>query len=195
MIHDLDRFFNGVECVVDLDFIQRYGKCFVGHEFLQVRDVKSTVNLAQLVQEFKSIGDGSNFGENLKRVCVSRRHNSFLDDHYYLNSVVLLIFSGSLVIKSMAIFSHFQWGISGCTSKSDGFWFKLMVITKALTLGGLARSFLLRASAATFAFTSVPGSLNYTLFLLILDRVSSSSSNKLSVVGSRKLSPSPSASL
>nr|GEW78709.1 hypothetical protein [Tanacetum cinerariifolium] len=56
MVHDLDRFFNGVECVVDLDFIQRT--------------------------------------------------------------------------------------------------FKLMVITKALTLGGLVRSFLLRASAAMFAFTS-----------------------------------------
>ncbi|GJQ92830.1 hypothetical protein Tco_0003969, partial [Tanacetum coccineum] len=42
-------------------------------------------------------------------------------------------------------------------SKLDGFWvdetvrFKLMVITKALTLRGLARSFLLRASAATLA--------------------------------------------
>ncbi|GKE95956.1 hypothetical protein Tco_1580811 [Tanacetum coccineum] len=58
-VYDFDRFSNGVECVVDLDFIQRYGKCFVGHEFLQVRDVKSTVNSAQLVWEFKSIGDGS----------------------------------------------------------------------------------------------------------------------------------------
>ncbi|GJZ79420.1 hypothetical protein Tco_0644257 [Tanacetum coccineum] len=58
-VYDFDRFSNGVECVVDLDFIQRYGKCFVRHEFLQVRDVKSTVNSARLVWEFKSIGDGS----------------------------------------------------------------------------------------------------------------------------------------
>ncbi|GJU94440.1 hypothetical protein Tco_1319196 [Tanacetum coccineum] len=61
--------------------------------------------------------------------------------------------------------------------------FKLTVITKAPTLRGLVRSFLLRASAATFAFTRM------------YCRVSSSSSNELSVVGSRKLSPSPSASL
>ncbi|GJZ30613.1 hypothetical protein Tco_0575660, partial [Tanacetum coccineum] len=59
MVHDFDKFFNGVECVVDLDFIQRYGKCFVGHAFLKVRYVKSTVNSAQLVWEFESIGDGS----------------------------------------------------------------------------------------------------------------------------------------
>ncbi|GJW83930.1 hypothetical protein Tco_0157075 [Tanacetum coccineum] len=127
----------------------------------------------------------------------------------------------------MAIFSHFQWGISGCTSKPDGFWvdeivrefhqddsklfvytmkvssltfsflrasthasricggrFELMVITKALTLRGLAHSFLLRASAVTLAF---PG--------MSCCRVSSSSSNQLSVVGSRKLSPSLFASL
>ncbi|GJT63629.1 hypothetical protein Tco_1015109 [Tanacetum coccineum] len=50
-IHDLDRFFNEVEFVVDLDFIQRYGKSFVRHTFLQVRDVKSTMNSAQIVSE------------------------------------------------------------------------------------------------------------------------------------------------
>ncbi|GKE10454.1 hypothetical protein Tco_1414005 [Tanacetum coccineum] len=61
---------------------------------------------------------------------------------------------------------------------------RLLVHTvKAPTLRGLVRSFLLRASAATFAFTRM------------YRRVSSSSSSKLSVVGSRKLSPSPSASL
>nr|GEV08752.1 hypothetical protein [Tanacetum cinerariifolium] len=98
MVHDLNRFFNGVKCVVDLDFIQRYGKCFAGHALLQLKDVKSTVNLTQLVWEFKSIGNGSNFDENLKR-------------------------------------------------------FKLTFITKAPTLKGLVRSFLLRASAAMFAFT------------------------------------------
>ncbi|GKB54267.1 hypothetical protein Tco_0905020 [Tanacetum coccineum] len=141
----------------------------------------------------------------------------------------------------MAIFSHFQWGISGCTSKPDGFWvdeivrefhqddsklfvytmkvssltfsflrasthasricggrFELMVITKALTLRGLAHSFLLRASAVTLAF---PGSYRILPSKSLSNlnnlhgRVSSSSSNKLSVVGSRKLSPSLSASL
>ncbi|GJX66518.1 putative reverse transcriptase domain-containing protein [Tanacetum coccineum] len=65
-------FFNEVEFVVDLDFIERYGKCFVRHTFLQVRDVKSTVNSTQLVWKFKSIGDGSKFGENLKRSNISR---------------------------------------------------------------------------------------------------------------------------
>ncbi|GJT03078.1 hypothetical protein Tco_0824247 [Tanacetum coccineum] len=45
-VHDLDRFFNEVEFVVDLDFIQQYSKSFVRHAFLQVRDVKSTVNSA-----------------------------------------------------------------------------------------------------------------------------------------------------
>ncbi|GJR26460.1 hypothetical protein Tco_1102692 [Tanacetum coccineum] len=57
--------------------------------------------------------------------------------------------------------------------------FELMVITKAPTLRGLARSFLLRASAAMFAFT----------------RTYCSSSHELSVVKGRKISPSPSASL
>ncbi|GJT48231.1 hypothetical protein Tco_0974388 [Tanacetum coccineum] len=58
-----------------------------------------------------------------------------------------------------------------------------MGITKAPTLRGLARSFLISASAATFSFTRIHC------------RVSGSSSYELSVVGSRKLSPSPSASL
>nr|GFC51759.1 hypothetical protein [Tanacetum cinerariifolium] len=55
MVHDYDRFFNEVECVVNLDFIQRYSKSFVGHAFLQLRDVKCTMNSAQLFREFKSI--------------------------------------------------------------------------------------------------------------------------------------------
>ncbi|GKG23290.1 hypothetical protein Tco_0391326, partial [Tanacetum coccineum] len=33
-VHDLDRFFNEVEFVVDLNFIQRYSKRFVRHAFL-----------------------------------------------------------------------------------------------------------------------------------------------------------------
>ncbi|GKB13177.1 hypothetical protein Tco_0847100 [Tanacetum coccineum] len=65
-VHDLDRFFNEVEFVVDLDFIQRYGKSLVRHAFLQVRDVKSTVNSAQLFREFKSIGNGSYFSNDLE---------------------------------------------------------------------------------------------------------------------------------
>ncbi|GKB03875.1 hypothetical protein Tco_0832018 [Tanacetum coccineum] len=51
-VHDLNRFFNEVEFVVDLDFIQWYSKSFVRHAFFQVRDVKSTVNSAKLLQEF-----------------------------------------------------------------------------------------------------------------------------------------------
>ncbi|GKB45209.1 hypothetical protein Tco_0890151 [Tanacetum coccineum] len=54
---------------------------------------------------------------------------------------------------------------------------------KAFTLRGLARSFLLRASAATFAF------------LGMCCRVSCSSSHELLVVGRRKPSPSSSVSL
>ncbi|GJX90485.1 hypothetical protein Tco_0343811, partial [Tanacetum coccineum] len=65
-VHDLVRFFNEVEFVVDLDFIQRHGKSFVGHAFLQVRDVKSTVNSAQLFWEFKSVGNGSYFSNDLE---------------------------------------------------------------------------------------------------------------------------------
>ncbi|GJX42185.1 hypothetical protein Tco_0735318 [Tanacetum coccineum] len=53
-VHDLNRFFNVVEFVVDLDFIQRYSKSFVRHAFLQIRDVKHTMNSAQLLREFKS---------------------------------------------------------------------------------------------------------------------------------------------
>ncbi|GJZ68228.1 reverse transcriptase domain-containing protein, partial [Tanacetum coccineum] len=48
------RFFNEVELVVDLDFIQRYSKSFVRQSFLQIRDVKGTMNSAQLFWEFKS---------------------------------------------------------------------------------------------------------------------------------------------
>ncbi|GJX03057.1 hypothetical protein Tco_0188973 [Tanacetum coccineum] len=53
-VHDLDRFFNEVELVVDLDFIQRYSKSFVRQSFLQIRDVKGTMNSAQLFWKFKS---------------------------------------------------------------------------------------------------------------------------------------------
>ncbi|GKE64219.1 hypothetical protein Tco_1518380, partial [Tanacetum coccineum] len=60
-VHDLDRFFYEVEFVVNLDFIQRYSKRFVDHAFLQIRDVKSTVNSAQLLRKFKSVGNGSYF--------------------------------------------------------------------------------------------------------------------------------------
>ncbi|GKC96956.1 hypothetical protein Tco_1162398 [Tanacetum coccineum] len=71
-VHDLDRFFNEVEFIAELDFIQRYGKSFVGHAFLQVRDMKSTVNSAQLLWEFKLIGNGSNFGNDLEGSNITR---------------------------------------------------------------------------------------------------------------------------
>ncbi|GJW03893.1 hypothetical protein Tco_1562749 [Tanacetum coccineum] len=61
--------------------------------------------------------------------------------------------------------------------------FELLVIAKALTMRGLARSIMLRASAAVFAF------------LRMSCHVSGSSSHELSVVESHKLSSSPSASL
>ncbi|GJV86807.1 retrovirus-related pol polyprotein from transposon TNT 1-94 [Tanacetum coccineum] len=56
-------------------------------------------------------------------------------------------------------------------------------VMKAPTLRGLARSFLLRASAATFAF------------IRMYCHMSGNSSHELSVVESRMLSPSPSATL
>ncbi|GJU20129.1 putative reverse transcriptase domain-containing protein [Tanacetum coccineum] len=39
-VHNLDRFFDEVQFVVNLDLIQRYSKGFVSHTFLQFRDVK-----------------------------------------------------------------------------------------------------------------------------------------------------------
>nr|GFB20253.1 hypothetical protein [Tanacetum cinerariifolium] len=33
-VHDFDMFFNKVELAIDLDFIQRYSKSFIGKEFL-----------------------------------------------------------------------------------------------------------------------------------------------------------------
>ncbi|GKA03250.1 hypothetical protein Tco_0676031 [Tanacetum coccineum] len=71
-VHDLDRFFNEVDFVIDLDFIQRYSKSFVRHAFLQVRDVKSTVNSTQQLREFKSVGNGSNFSNDLERSNIMR---------------------------------------------------------------------------------------------------------------------------
>nr|GEY05036.1 DNA-directed DNA polymerase [Tanacetum cinerariifolium] len=68
------RFFNEVEFVVNLDFIQRYSKSFLGHTFLQIRDVKRTMNSVQLLLEFKSIGNGSYFSYELKRSNITRVH-------------------------------------------------------------------------------------------------------------------------
>ncbi|GJV96813.1 hypothetical protein Tco_1548390 [Tanacetum coccineum] len=53
-VHDLDRLFNEVKVIVNLDFIQRYSKGFVRHTFHQIQDVKRTMNSAQLIREFKS---------------------------------------------------------------------------------------------------------------------------------------------
>ncbi|GKF55595.1 hypothetical protein Tco_0165935 [Tanacetum coccineum] len=53
-VHDLDRFFDEVKFVIDLDFIQRYSKRFISHAFLQIRDVKHNMNSTQLLWEFKS---------------------------------------------------------------------------------------------------------------------------------------------
>ncbi|GKG03885.1 hypothetical protein Tco_0314272, partial [Tanacetum coccineum] len=66
MVHDFDWFFYEVKLVIDLDFIQLYSKSFVEEAFLQVRDVKCTMNSAQLLWEFKSIGNSSNLGKNLE---------------------------------------------------------------------------------------------------------------------------------
>ncbi|GKC54026.1 hypothetical protein Tco_1076771 [Tanacetum coccineum] len=107
LVHNLNRFLEGMELVVDLNLIQRNDECFVRQTLLQV----------------------------------------------------------------------------AMPASMSGHRFELMVITMAPTLRGLARSFLLRASTATFAFTRMYG------------RVSGSSSHELSVVESCKLSSSPSASL
>ncbi|GKE86279.1 hypothetical protein Tco_1560021, partial [Tanacetum coccineum] len=69
-VYDLDGFFNEVEFVVNLDFIQRYSKRFVRHAFLQIRDVKRTMNSTQLLRKFKSIGNGSYFRSDLKSCLV-----------------------------------------------------------------------------------------------------------------------------
>ncbi|GKG11452.1 hypothetical protein Tco_0342852, partial [Tanacetum coccineum] len=61
------RFFDEVQFVIDLDFIQRYSKRFISHAFLQIRDVKRTMNSTQLLWEFKTIGNGSYFVNDLKR--------------------------------------------------------------------------------------------------------------------------------
>ncbi|GKD73318.1 hypothetical protein Tco_1331600, partial [Tanacetum coccineum] len=65
--HDLDRFFDEVEFFVDLYFIKRYSKRFISHAFLQIRDVKHTMNSTQLLWEFKSVGNDSYFVNYLKR--------------------------------------------------------------------------------------------------------------------------------
>ncbi|GKB28607.1 hypothetical protein Tco_0868008 [Tanacetum coccineum] len=49
-VHDLDVFFDEVKFVVNLDFIQRYSKRFVRHAFLQIQDVKRTMNSTQLLR-------------------------------------------------------------------------------------------------------------------------------------------------
>ncbi|GJV24963.1 hypothetical protein Tco_1377658 [Tanacetum coccineum] len=105
MVHDLDRFFNGVESVVDLDFIQLNGKSFAG----QGSAFPVCQNISLLSKAIPSTWPYLQF--EILRVCVSRRHNSFLDDHYYPNSVVLLVFSGSLVMKSMATFFPISHGV------------------------------------------------------------------------------------
>ncbi|GKC77538.1 hypothetical protein Tco_1128312 [Tanacetum coccineum] len=71
-VNDFDRFFNELEFVIDLDFIQSNSKSLIGQTLLQVRDVKCTVNFAQLLREFKTIGNGSYFGNDLERSDVSR---------------------------------------------------------------------------------------------------------------------------
>ncbi|GKE72596.1 hypothetical protein Tco_1534637 [Tanacetum coccineum] len=58
-------------------------KSFVGYAFLQIRDVKRAMNSAQLLWEFKIIGDSSNLGKNLKRSNVSRVHLSLSTKTYH----------------------------------------------------------------------------------------------------------------
>ncbi|GKB66461.1 hypothetical protein Tco_0927873 [Tanacetum coccineum] len=72
MVHDLDRFFNEVELVVNLDSIKRYGKSFVRHAFLSIRDVKCTMNSAQLFRGFKSVGNSYYFSNDLERSNITR---------------------------------------------------------------------------------------------------------------------------
>ncbi|GJW17549.1 hypothetical protein Tco_0024985 [Tanacetum coccineum] len=60
-------FFDEVEFVIDLDFIQRYSKRFINHALLQIRDVKHTMNSTQLLWEFNLVGNGSYFVYDLKR--------------------------------------------------------------------------------------------------------------------------------
>ncbi|GJX61380.1 hypothetical protein Tco_0294280 [Tanacetum coccineum] len=66
------KFFNELEFVIDLDFIQWNIKILVEQTLLQVRNVKCTINSAQLLREFKTIGYSSYFGNDLERSDVSR---------------------------------------------------------------------------------------------------------------------------
>ncbi|GKD36571.1 hypothetical protein Tco_1252080 [Tanacetum coccineum] len=82
-VHDLDRFFDEVEFFIDLDFIQRYSKRFIRHAFLQIRDVKRTINSTQLLWEFKSVGNGSYFVNYLKRSNIARVQLSLFAKAYH----------------------------------------------------------------------------------------------------------------
>nr|GEU46852.1 hypothetical protein [Tanacetum cinerariifolium] len=82
-VHDLNRLFSELELVIDLNFVQWYDKSFVGLAYLQVRDIKSTVNSSQLLWEFKSIGNGSNFSDNLKRSNITRVKLSLFAKTYH----------------------------------------------------------------------------------------------------------------
>ncbi|GJT41706.1 hypothetical protein Tco_0941571 [Tanacetum coccineum] len=74
-------FFNGAECVVDLDFIQLNGKSFAG----QGSTFPVCQNVSLLSKAIPSTWPYLQF--EILRVCVSRRYNSFLDDHDYPNRV------------------------------------------------------------------------------------------------------------
>nr|GEZ16751.1 putative reverse transcriptase domain-containing protein [Tanacetum cinerariifolium] len=52
-------FFDEVQFVVNLDFIQWYSKWFISYAFLQLQDVKRTMDSTQLLWKFKLIGDGT----------------------------------------------------------------------------------------------------------------------------------------
>ncbi|GKF62726.1 hypothetical protein Tco_0182780, partial [Tanacetum coccineum] len=53
MVHDLNKFFNEVEFVINLDFNQRYSKRFINHALLQIRDVKQVGNCTYFVYDLK----------------------------------------------------------------------------------------------------------------------------------------------
>ncbi|GKD57194.1 hypothetical protein Tco_1290581 [Tanacetum coccineum] len=82
-VHDLDRYFNEVDFVIHLDFIQWYSKSFVRHEFLQIREVKRAMNSTQLFWEFKSIGNGSYFNYDLKRSNITMVQLSLFAKMYH----------------------------------------------------------------------------------------------------------------
>nr|GFA79821.1 putative reverse transcriptase domain-containing protein [Tanacetum cinerariifolium] len=111
-VYDLDRFFDEILFVVNLDFIQWYSKRFISHVFLQLREVKRTIDSTQLLWEFKTIGNGSYFGYDLKRfssyvgialLTITGALDTALDLNYFLGCLVDDLWASELSISNLSL--------------------------------------------------------------------------------------------